>query len=132
MAHRIIAQIVLVGSRVVGRAFVEAYKQAQASAKYQKAAAAAGTSGVILNGRGGVTLDEAYKILNLKPEGGAAVPSAEAIAERYKTLFERNDPKKGGSFYLQSKVYRARERLEAEAKKAADKAKQQQQQQTAS
>ena len=34
--------------------------------------------------------------------------------ERFKKLFDVNDPKKGGSFYLQSKVLRARERIEAE------------------
>ena len=27
----------------------------------------------------------------------------------YKKMFELNDPKKGGSFYLQSKIYRAHE-----------------------
>jgi len=118
MAHRIIAQIVFVGSRVVGRAFVEAYRQAQASAKYAKAARNGQVTGgsATLAGRGGLTADEAYKILNVKPV--AEGPSMEAVAERYKILFERNDPKKGGSFYLQSKIYRARERLEAEAKRA--------------
>ncbi len=36
--------------------------------------------------------------------------------ERFKKLFDANDPKKGGSFYLQSKVLRARERIEAEVR----------------
>lgn len=115
MAYRIIAQIVLVGGRVIGRAFVEAYRQAQASAKYQRAAQVSGNSGATIS-RGGLSLDEAYKILSVKPELNAP-PSMEAVTERYKLLFERNDPKKGGSFYLQSKIYRARERLEAEAKR---------------
>lgn len=106
----------LVGTRVVARAFVEAYKQAQASSKYAKAAQA-GTVSDASNARGGLTLDEAYKILSIKPSPTG--PSTESIAKRYKLLFERNDPKKGGSFYLQSKVYRARERLEAEAKQKA-------------
>lgn len=34
--------------------------------------------------------------------------------ERFKKLFDQNDPNKGGSFYLQSKILRARERIEAE------------------
>ncbi|KAF8254157.1 mitochondrial import inner membrane translocase-like protein subunit tim16 [Wilcoxina mikolae CBS 423.85] len=124
MAHRIVAQIVLVGSRVLGRAFVEAYRQAQASAKYAKAAQAGTVSGgTTINVRGGLTLDEAYKILNVKPSTEAGGLSPESVAERYKTLFERNDPKKGGSFYLQSKIYRARERLDQEIKRAAEKAK---------
>ena len=29
-------------------------------------------------------------------------------------MFEANDPKKGGSFYLQSKIYRAKEALDTE------------------
>ena len=29
-------------------------------------------------------------------------------------FFEANDPKKGGSFYLQSKIYRAKEAIEHE------------------
>ena len=72
--------------------------------------------------RGNLTIDEAYKILNIKPLAENTAPSLEQVAERYKTLFERNDPKKGGSFYLQSKIHRARERLEQEAKRAGEKA----------
>ena len=117
-AHRIMAQIMLVGSRVIGRAFVEAYRQAQASAKYAKAAQTSG--GPTINVRGGLTLDEAYKILSVKPDAATGL-SMETVAERYRILFERNDPKKGGSFYLQSKVYRARERLEQEAKRTGQK-----------
>lgn len=54
-------------------------------------------------------------------EGKLAEKEMEAWTElqkevwgRYKRLFEANEPKKGGSFYLQSKVVRARERLEVE------------------
>lgn len=32
-------------------------------------------------------------------------------------MFDNNDPGKGGSFYLQSKIYRAKEVLEYELKK---------------
>lgn len=42
--------------------------------------------------------------------------------ERFKKLFDANEPKNGGSFYLQSKVLRARERIEAEVEAAAEKA----------
>jgi mitochondrial import inner membrane translocase subunit TIM16 len=42
--------------------------------------------------------------------------------ERFKKLFDLNDPKKGGSFYLQSKVLRARERIEAEVRVAEEAA----------
>jgi len=42
--------------------------------------------------------------------------------ERFKALFDRNDPTKGGSFYLQSKVLRARERIDLEVREAAEAA----------
>lgn len=42
--------------------------------------------------------------------------------ERFKRLFDVNDPQKGGSFYLQSKVLRARERIEMEVRNAAEAA----------
>ncbi|KAH9373819.1 hypothetical protein HPB48_007459 [Haemaphysalis longicornis] len=40
----------------------------------------------------------------------------ELLEKNYKHLFEVNDKSKGGSFYLQSKVYRAKERLDEELK----------------
>ena len=40
------------------------------------------------------------------------------VLERFKTMFDRNDPTKGGSFYLQSKILRARERIELEVRQA--------------
>lgn len=40
------------------------------------------------------------------------------VVERFKRLFDQNDPKNGGSFYLQSKVLRARERIELEVRQA--------------
>jgi len=60
------------------------------------------------------------------PKGGAT--DMESMLERFKKLFDTNDPNKGGSFYLQSKILRARERIEAEVKEAqarteADKAR---------
>jgi import inner membrane translocase subunit TIM16 len=45
----------------------------------------------------------------------------EKVMERFKRLFDSNEPKKGGSFYLQSKILRARQRIEMEAKSAEDK-----------
>jgi import inner membrane translocase subunit TIM16 len=117
---------VLVGSRVVGRAFAEAYKQASASSQYQRAQAKAGNGGGA-SGRAslssGMTLEEACKILNVKPpQAGKA--DMEEVMDRFKRLFDANDPKKGGSFYLQSKILRARERLEAEVRPAMEKAAQ--------
>lgn len=39
-------------------------------------------------------------------------------AQNFEYLFKVNDPAQGGSFYVQSKVYRAKERFDAEFSKA--------------
>lgn len=101
---------------MLGRAFAEAYRQASAASQYQRAQAklnggASGRASVST----GMTLDEACKILNVK-QAEAGKYDMEEVVERFKRLFDANDPKKGGSFYLQSKILRARERIEAEMK----------------
>lgn len=127
-AYRYVTQVVLVGTRVLGRAFAEAYKQASASSQYQRAQAkngggTGGGGGGGVNLSTGMTLDEACKILNVKPpQGGKA--NMEEVMDRFKRLFDSNEPKNGGSFYLQSKILRARERIEAEAGPAMEKAAQ--------
>ncbi|KAL4997213.1 Pam16-domain-containing protein [Aspergillus recurvatus] len=118
MAHRIVTQVVVTGARVFGRAFAEAYKQASAASKYQqKTGKSTGGSS------SGITLDEACKILNVKPPQSGET-NLENVMERFKKLFDLNDPQKGGSFYLQSKILRARERIEAEVRQAERKAAQ--------
>ena len=62
-------------------------------------------------------MDEACKILNVKPPQGAKT-DMEPVISRFKRLFDQNDPDKGGSFYLQSKILRARERIELEVREA--------------
>lgn len=115
-AHRIVTQVFITGARVFGRAFTEAYRHASASQKYQ--AATGIKSGGGMGSNAGLTLDEACKILNVSPpKGGKA--NLDQVTERFKKLFDQNDPKKGGSFYLQSKVLRARERIEMEVREAA-------------
>ena len=124
-AHRIIAQIVLTGGRVFGRAFAEAYKQAQASSQFAKAAAKNDTGALNTAAASGMTLDEACKILNVKPPQGGII-NMEGVLERFKKLYDLNEPKKdgigGGSFYIQSKILRARERIEMEVRNAARRA----------
>ncbi|KAJ4993054.1 hypothetical protein SVAN01_01406 [Stagonosporopsis vannaccii] len=110
MAHRIITQVVFSGARIIGRAVTESYRQAAASQKY--AAANSGSGGSAFSSSN-ITMDEACKILNVGPGKGGII-EAEAVTERFKRLFDLNDPKKGGSFYLQSKILRARERIERE------------------
>ncbi|WEW59072.1 mitochondrial import inner membrane translocase subunit TIM16 [Emydomyces testavorans] len=123
MAHRIISQIVVTGTRALGRAFAEAYRQASASSRY--AAHAQQKSGSSMSNTfasSGLTLEEACKILNVKPPR-AGEANLEQTMERFKKLFDLNDPKKGGSFYLQSKILRARERIEMEVREAERKGK---------
>ncbi|KAH6678489.1 mitochondrial import inner membrane translocase subunit tim-16 [Halenospora varia] len=120
MAHRAIIQVVLTGGRVLGRAFTEAYKQASASSQYAKSQSKNNPGQANTFASHGLTLEEACKILNVKPpQNGKA--NMEDVMERFKRLFDVNDPKKGGSFYLQSKVLRARERIESEVRQAEEK-----------
>lgn len=110
------------GTRVLGRAFAEAYKQASASQQYAKQGTQNSGSGSAKTfASAGLTLDEACRILNVKPPQRGKT-DMEHMMERFKSLFDRNDPKKGGSFYLQSKILRARERIELEVREAAEAA----------
>ncbi|KAG8529937.1 mitochondrial import inner membrane translocase subunit TIM16 [Bacidia gigantensis] len=121
MAHRIITQVVLVGSRVLGRAFAEAWKQASVSSQYAKANASNSDATTNNLASHGLTVDEACKILNVAPPQGAQ-PYIDSVTARFKRLFDQNSSEKGGSFYLQSKILRARERIELEVREAQEKA----------
>jgi import inner membrane translocase subunit TIM16 len=117
-AHRIILQVFITGGRVIGRAVTEAYRQAQASQKY--AAAASKNPGSARNFQSsGLTLEEACKILDVAPPKQGKT-DMNKVLERFKRLFDANEPKNGGSFYLQSKILRARQRIEMEVKGAHD------------
>uniref|UniRef100_A0AAY5ETK1 Coronin n=1 Tax=Electrophorus electricus TaxID=8005 RepID=A0AAY5ETK1_ELEEL len=92
-----LAQIVIMGVQVVGRAFARALRNKTSGT--QSAAASSFT---------GMTLQEAQQILNL------STLTPEEIQKNYEHLFKVNDKAAGGSFYLQSKVVRAKERLDEE------------------
>lgn len=105
----------MTGARVFGRAATEAWKHASAQSAYQRAGGNPAAANTVSSA--GLTLDEACRILNVSPpKGGEA--NIEQTTERFKKLFDLNDPKKGGSFYLQSKILRARERIELEVREA--------------
>ncbi|BFZ55103.1 mitochondrial import inner membrane translocase subunit TIM16 [Savitreella phatthalungensis] len=110
MAHRIIAQVVIVGTQVFGKAFVQAWKQAAANSARVSADSGAGAGKDAITKSTGLTVEEACQILNVKKD---SLTVADVLA-RHKTMFDNNDPAKGGSFYIQSKVLRAKERLEME------------------
>jgi len=103
---RLIAQVVVMSANVMMRAFVQAYQQASANPNAAKQAAQNAKRTL----RKEMPLDEALKVLNLE----TMPKESELVAERFKRYFDANDPKNGGSFYLQSKFYRAKEVVEAQ------------------
>lgn len=56
----------------------------------------------------GITIEEAQQILNITEL------SKEEAQTKFDHLFKMNDKTKGGTFYLQSKVFRAKERIDQE------------------
>ena len=108
---KFIAQIIVLGGQIVAKAFTQALRQEfQAGNAARRAAGSAqeGTRQAAKNSLMGMTLEEAQQILNVKEL------NPESVEKNFKYLFEINDKKKGGSFYLQSKVFRAKERLDEE------------------
>ncbi|KAF9478635.1 protein transporter [Pholiota conissans] len=129
-----VVQILLTGTKILGKAFYEAGRQAVKNAKSSPAAMGGDVAGVGHATSGSptdqltrlhrMTVDEAQLILNVKRES-----PMEQILKNYEHLFKVNSPppppakpatgKQTPSYhshYLQSKVWRARERLEAEFK----------------
>ncbi|EDW82677.1 uncharacterized protein Dwil_GK18836 [Drosophila willistoni] len=114
-----LARILIYGTQSVGRAFVKAIRQeieaSAEAARYHRA----------VNGRSinkddppvkGMTLGEAQQILNV-----SNIEDRDQIEHNYTHLFKVNCKLTGGSFYLQSKVFRAKERLDQEYKKKLNK-----------
>mmetsp|Transcript_57712 Transcript_57712/g.84594 ORF Transcript_57712/g.84594 Transcript_57712/m.84594 type:complete len:124 (-) Transcript_57712:173-544(-) len=88
-----IARVAMVAAPIVGRAVLDAYKQAMINARHNAAVKASVMSAKM-------SRDEAFKILNLEEKNA----DLDAIQERAKGLFENNDPAKGGSEYLRQKI----------------------------
>ncbi|CAH0731760.1 unnamed protein product, partial [Brenthis ino] len=108
-----IAQIIVLGAQVVGRAFARALKQELAASQEAAKRAGGGQEGArraAANASTGLTLEEAMQILNIEKL------DPEKIKQSYEHLFTSNDKAKGGSFYLQSKIVRAKERIDTELK----------------
>eukprot|EP01137_Pigoraptor_chileana_P034273 Opistho-2@26572 len=106
MAHKLIAQLIVMGTQVVARAFVDAYKEAATNAA-KHAAQSGRTTAAVRSST--MTVQEARQILNISE----TTPPAE-IKQKFDHLYNVNDKAKGGSFYLQSKVVRAKEAIEEE------------------
>jgi len=119
MAGKLIAQIVTAGVQIVGRAFSKALREeiaksrAAASQRATKSGAEQSQTSAA-NAVSGMTVEEAMRILNVED-----IHDAEKLQASFERLFEMNEKTKGGSFYLQSKVFRAKERIDDELKAAA-------------
>ncbi|EDW26805.1 GL14593 [Drosophila persimilis] len=113
---RYLARIVLLGARLTGKSFAktvlnevklkeEAYRvHAAQSATFNPTKTDAALKGM--------TLEEAQLILNVKD-----VLDRGEVENKFQYLFHANQTKAGGSFYIQSKVVRAKERIDQEIKK---------------
>ncbi|KAK6172953.1 hypothetical protein SNE40_016505 [Patella caerulea] len=103
-------QVVVAGAQVVGRAFARALRQEYQASQQAAQRAGGGRHGAkkaAADTATGMSLQEAKQILNV-----SEVKDMETILQKYEHLFNVNDKSKGGSFYLQSKVVRAKERIE--------------------
>lgn len=109
-----LVQIIVMGTQVVVKAFARALRQeiaASQAAARKTGGGSRGTQHVAANYKTGISLEEALQILNVDK-----VEQVETIERNYKYLMEVNDRSKGGSFYIQSKVVRAKERIDEELK----------------
>lgn len=109
-----LVQIIIMGTQVVVKAFARALRQEIAASQAAARKTGGGTRGtqhVAANYKTGISLEEALQILNVEK-----VDQIEAIERNYKYLMKVNDRSKGGSFYIQSKVVRAKERIDEELK----------------
>eukprot|EP00536_Pseudo-nitzschia_multiseries_P006010 jgi/Psemu1/192121/e_gw1.123.73.1 len=103
---RILAQVIVPVVAVLARAIPAAYGQALSNAR--KAGVDAQEAAAPVFGKT-ISRSEALMVLNLTEEQVQADP--EVVRQQFEKYFEANDVSKGGSFYLQSKIYRAHELL---------------------
>ena len=112
---KFLAQIIVLGGQIIGKAFTQALRQEfQAGANRAARSGAEGAKKAANNAVSGMTIEEAMQILNIK----ALCP--EEAQKSYDYLFKINEKTAGGSFYLQSKVFRAKERIDMELKKSSE------------
>uniref|UniRef100_A0A914VB42 Mitochondrial import inner membrane translocase subunit tim-16 n=1 Tax=Plectus sambesii TaxID=2011161 RepID=A0A914VB42_9BILA len=117
MVLRNLIRLIITSGEVVAKAFTRAVREEMKAG--QQAAAAHGEkhgataeqtkASAHTNIKHGISLQEAAQILNVSEP-----LTPEEVQKKYDHLFAVNDKKRGGSFYLQSKVFRAKERLDAE------------------
>ncbi|XP_069951349.1 uncharacterized protein [Cherax quadricarinatus] len=97
-----LVQLIVAGVQVVGRAFIKALRQeiaASQAAAERAGGGAAGAKHSATNQKLGMSLEEAKQILNVEDL------DPERLRKNYEYLFNINDKSKGGSFYIQSKMW---------------------------
>lgn len=119
---RVLIQTAVMGISILARALPAAYGAALRNA--QKGgidAKSAEKVGMFLKNT--MKRDEALSVLNLQDVKGEV--DLEMVQKQFDKYFAANAVEKGGSFYLQSKIYRAKEMLDAyiQEKKAEEEEK---------
>ena len=107
----IIVRLAAVVTPILIKSFADAYKQA---AKNGPKMDFGKKLGVKANTKPPMTFEEATRILGIENAKSKEEIEYPKVHETFEKLFSVNDPKKGGSFYVQSKIYRARECIESE------------------
>lgn len=113
MAGKLIANLIVLGSGVLLRAVSQAYRQAIVNAS-KSGVAQETVQNMAHKVSKTMTEHEARQILGVSEKA-----SWEEVMKKYDTLFENNA--KTGTFYLQSKVFRAKECLEAAKQRAGER-----------
>jgi import inner membrane translocase subunit TIM16 len=108
MASRILANLLVMGSGALFRAASQAWQKALENARKSGVTAdAASSAGAATRLRqSAMSVEEARKILNVTDAS-----TKEEMLERFAKTFEKNE---GASFYVQSKLFRAKETLGVE------------------
>lgn len=101
--YKIIVQVIATGSQVVIRAFTRALRQELAASRVHTAHTQT-QDDAPPKPLSSMSLQEAMKILNVDEL------DREKIEQNYKRMFEAD----GNSFYIKSKIFRAKERLDEE------------------
>eukprot|EP00800_Vazella_pourtalesii_P007256 TRINITY_DN19658_c0_g1_i1.p1 TRINITY_DN19658_c0_g1~~TRINITY_DN19658_c0_g1_i1.p1 ORF type:complete len:113 (+),score=2.74 TRINITY_DN19658_c0_g1_i1:54-392(+) len=104
-----LVRLFMYGVTIISRSFTQAMKNESSVNFHNQSSHLKGghnkrSSDVLL----GISLKESKQILNLQSL------NPEELERNFNYLFKINDKNNGGSFYIQSKVFRAKERIELE------------------
>ena len=139
---KVVAQAAVMGVTILLRAIPAAYGAALQNARksgVDAASQSAKNTTTTIFGSKRMELDEALLILNIEKKNLLSTTSSssstattsttsttEQIQNQYNKYFQANSVEKGGSFYLQSKIYRAKEMLDEYVKEQQQLKEQQQ------